>query len=125
MDLFARGEVLNIPRVSDLSDESGTEKALLESQGIQSALMVPLTINGKLRGFLGFDAVHRIREWSGDETALLSLLGKMFAGAFELWERTRLLREMNEDLEARIADRTEELGLILRTMDEGYFVLDG
>jgi C4-dicarboxylate-specific signal transduction histidine kinase len=49
----------------------------------------------------------------------------MFAGAFELWERTRLLREMNEDLEARIADRTEELGLILRTMDEGYFVLDG
>ena len=24
----------------------------------------------------------------------------------------------------RIADRTEELGLILRTMDGGYFVLD-
>ncbi len=125
MDLFARGEVLTIPRVEDLPEEFRAEKEILEAQGIQSALMVPLMINGNLRGFLGFDAVHRIREWSGDEAALLSLLGKMFAGAFELWERTRLLREMNEDLEGRIADRTEELGLILRTMDEGYFVLDG
>ncbi len=125
MDLFTRGEVLNIPRVFDLPEESRTERDLLESQGILSALMVPLRVSGRLTGFLGFDAVHEVREWSDDVIAIISLLGKMFAGAFELRDRTRLLREMNEALHRRIADRTAELGLILRTMDEGYFVLDG
>lgn len=124
MDLFTRGEVLSIPRVFELSEESRTERDLLESQGILSALMVPLRVSGRLTGFLGFDAVHEVREWSDDVVSIISLLGKMFAGAFELWDRTRLLREMNEALHRRIADRTEELGLILRTMDEGYFVLD-
>ena len=125
MDLFTRGEVLNIPRVFDLPEESRTERDLLESQGILSALMVPLRVSGKLTGFLGFDAVHEVREWSDDVIAIISLLGKMFAGAFELWDRTRLLKSVNSALERRIADRTAELGLILRTMDEGYFVLDG
>ncbi|MEA4951389.1 MAG: diguanylate cyclase [Aminivibrio sp.] len=124
MDLFTRGEVLNIPRVFDLPEESRTERDLLESQGILSALMVPLRVSGKLTGFLGFDAVHEVREWSDDVIAIISLLGKMFAGAFELWDRTRLLKSVNSALERRIADRTAELGLILRTMDEGYFVLD-
>lgn len=64
MDLFTRGEVLSIPRVFELSEESGTEPDLLESRGILSALMVPLRVSGKLTGFLGFDAVHEVREWS-------------------------------------------------------------
>jgi outer membrane scaffolding protein for murein synthesis (MipA/OmpV family) len=64
VDLFTRGEVLSIPRVFELSEESGTEPDLLESRGILSALMVPLRVSGKLTGFLGFDAVHEVREWS-------------------------------------------------------------
>lgn len=54
--------------VRDLSD---VERELLEPQGIISILIVPILVNGKLWGMLGFDDCHTERHWSQDESAIL------------------------------------------------------
>ncbi len=66
--------------VRDLSE---AERQLLEPQGIVSILVIPILVNGKLWGVLGFDDCHRDRHWSKDESAILmtmaSTLGSSIA----------------------------------------------
>ncbi|MFB8789317.1 MAG: PAS domain S-box protein [Potamolinea sp.] len=50
---------------------STLERQLLEPQGILSILVVPIPVNGKLWGFIGFDDCHSDRSWSKDESAVL------------------------------------------------------
>lgn len=50
---------------------SAIERELLEPQGIVSILVVPILINDKLWGLLGFDDCHNERSWSKDESAIL------------------------------------------------------
>lgn len=52
-------------------DLSAVERELLEPQGIVSILIVPILINGRLWGLLGFDDCHTERHWSKDESAIL------------------------------------------------------
>jgi len=50
---------------------STLERQLLEPQGILSILVVPIPVNDKLWGFIGFDDCHSDRSWSKDESAVL------------------------------------------------------
>ncbi|MEW6491073.1 MAG: GAF domain-containing protein, partial [Cyanobacteriota bacterium] len=50
---------------------SPLERHLLASQGILSILVVPIPVNGKLWGFIGFDDCQSERQWSMDESAVL------------------------------------------------------
>lgn len=52
-------------------DLSLPERQLLEPQGILSILVVPIPVNGKVWGFIGFDDCHSERQWSQDESAVL------------------------------------------------------
>ncbi|HEY9668034.1 MAG TPA: PAS domain S-box protein, partial [Coleofasciculaceae cyanobacterium] len=47
------------------------ERQLLEPQDIVSILIVPISVRGKLWGFIGFDDCHSERHWSQDESAVL------------------------------------------------------
>ena len=55
-------------------DLSAPERQLLEPQGILSILIVPIPVNGKLWGFIGFDDCHSERHWSQDESAVLMVM---------------------------------------------------
>ncbi len=48
-----------------------TERAILESQDILSMLVLPLTVEGKWYGFIGFDDVKERREWSKEDIRTL------------------------------------------------------
>jgi PAS domain S-box-containing protein len=65
-------------------DLSVPERQLLEPQGILSILVVPIPVNGKLWGFIGFDDCHTERQWSQDESAVLmtmaATIGSCIAG---------------------------------------------
>ncbi|MEO8892831.1 MAG: GAF domain-containing protein [Coleofasciculaceae cyanobacterium] len=62
-----------------VKDLSAIEREILEPQGIISILVVPILINGKLWGLLGFDDCHHEREWSKDETAILMTMATTIA----------------------------------------------
>ncbi|MBK8783600.1 MAG: GAF domain-containing protein [Anaerolineales bacterium] len=72
--LLAHGEYINIPKVSDMQPEAYAEKAILEEQGIQSVLVIPITSDTGLFGFMGLDSVINERNWSKDEIQLLLVL---------------------------------------------------
>ncbi len=67
-------EVLNIQDVSQLPARAHLEKKILEAQNIKSLLLVPVSINQEILGFLGFDSVKEKRKWNGHEINLLKIL---------------------------------------------------
>lgn len=67
-------------RVADFDD---SERRLLEPQKILSILVVPITLRGEAWGFLGFDSVRELREWSDDEERTLRLLAASVGAGIE------------------------------------------
>lgn len=57
-------------RVADFPDN---ERELLQNQGIQSLLVVPVTLDTGLWGFLGFDSVLSARYWRSTEERVLRI----------------------------------------------------
>ncbi|HPC83085.1 MAG TPA: ATP-binding protein [Thermoanaerobaculaceae bacterium] len=75
------GKTISIPVVAEMPPEAGAERAILEMQGIQSLIVVPMEAEGRLLGFLGFDAVSARRMWLDSERDLLRSLGNTIVHA--------------------------------------------
>lgn len=71
-----QGKAVYVAQVKELP-EGHALRDILEPQGIQSLLALPLMAHGELMGFVGFDAVRHPREYSEDEMLLLSVFGQM------------------------------------------------
>jgi PAS domain S-box-containing protein len=79
-ELLSKGEIV-IPRVEAMPPEARAEKAVLEAQSIRSLLTVAFKIEGRLAGYLGFDAVAGRRDWSEEELALIKMAAAVFGAA--------------------------------------------
>jgi len=91
---------LNI--VEEIEDEG--LRALLESQGIKSILLIPIFVEKRFWGFVGFDDCHKEREWSDAETALLISFAESISNAIERKNMEQNLRvSMEQAKEASIA----------------------
>jgi PAS domain S-box-containing protein len=90
-----KGEAVVIPQVADLPSEWAAEREILESQSIQSLVLVPLLRDNRLNGFVGFDAVHQERDWSGAEVRFLRVLASILVSALERARTYAALRESN------------------------------
>jgi transcriptional regulator with GAF, ATPase, and Fis domain len=75
------GEPVVISRLDDLPQEAAAEQRYCRRVGIQSFAMVPLTVGGKVKGSIIFDAVRHPRTWSGEFVQRLCLAGEIFANA--------------------------------------------
>lgn len=73
-----KGEAFYIPNVSELEDDGeGGLKSILEPQGIKSLIAIPLLDGHELIGFVGFDSVKELYDYSEKEKKLLFLFGQM------------------------------------------------
>lgn len=110
MERLLRNEVLYIPQVSSLPPEAADVKAEFTFQSIQSLLQVPLYLNERLIGILGFDAVRAERAWHEADTTLLTMVGELFVHALD---RQRVGEERLE-LQCTLleAQKRESLGLL-------------
>lgn len=114
-----KGDIVNVPRVSDMPPEAKYEREELEREGIKSLISLALA-NGDARlGYLGFDSVKTERAWDTEIIDLLTISGQMFAGLMirklteqmlqESEERHRTLLEHTNDLIVE----TDSLGKVL------------
>lgn len=78
LERFNMGEVVNIYDVDLMSEEQQAEKDILQQQGIQSILLVPLKDNNELIGFIGFDSVKSKKVWDS-EISMISVLADVFS----------------------------------------------
>jgi signal transduction histidine kinase/DNA-binding NarL/FixJ family response regulator len=92
-----RGESIYIPRVSELPDTWAQERAVLEPQGIQSLIVLPIRFEGVDLGFIGFDAVRHERPWSEGDQRLLRFLADNVAATMRRNAQSRALRDAMED----------------------------
>lgn len=77
-ETHSKGEPMIYDRVQDLP-EGHAVREILEPQGIQSIITVPIFGNNILQGFIGFDAVKGLKEWTEDEAELLGFMAQMLA----------------------------------------------
>ncbi len=91
-------EVVSIPLVAELPAQASLEKAEFQAEDIQSIIVVPIFYQDKLRGFIGFDAVSRQRNWEADTITVLRASGETFITTIK---RIRLQKEVEEAFERR------------------------
>ncbi len=71
------GQAVRIPHISNLKDKWLPEKETFSEGSIQSLVVVPISTETKIAGFIGFDAVRHQRDWNKEEIRLLSVLGDL------------------------------------------------
>jgi len=58
------------------------ERAVLGPQGIRSILVLPILLDGRFWGLIGFDDCHCERRWSGTEESILRTTGAAFGQSY-------------------------------------------
>lgn len=84
------GKAISIQLGEEDSGKFGIN-ALLNKEGVQSLIALPLIHERECLGFVGFDVSSGTRTWTDDEMALLRILAELFTNA---WIRKRFEKEI-------------------------------
>jgi len=97
--------------VSDLaSDERMADvRDQLSAYGIQSVLIVPVTVRDEIIGSIGIDMMSRRREFTGGEIELAQTLANQAGVSLQNARLFEQIRRFTQELEQRVQERTEEL----------------
>jgi signal transduction histidine kinase/HAMP domain-containing protein len=85
------------------------ERALIENQGIQSLMLVPIFVELEWWGFLSLDDCRRERHWTDAERDSLRAAAGMLGASIARKRTQDALIEAKNTLEQRVAERTQEL----------------
>lgn len=85
-------QIILIQNVSKLTEEAQKEKEMLEEQGIVSVMVLPIYVQRKLTGFIGFDNVSNSSEWQEEDISLLQLTAEIFSNAIERMRAEKALK---------------------------------
>jgi len=98
------------------------EREFLALQGILSLLVVPVRIEGRFWGFIGFDDCHEGKEWTQDEESILVAAAGNIVNAIErkrieeaLWKNEALYRNLFENA---------SIGMFQATLEGGFLRLN-
>lgn len=113
MDCLQKNENIIIPCVADLPESWHAEKGILESQGIQSLLVIPLYTDNILNGFVGLDSVRQQKLYTNEELHTLKVWSSMLGGLIKQKRSKILLEQEQSNFES-----------FFNTIDEFLWVLD-
>ena len=111
LERLNRFETVNIPSVADLPQGADTEKEILRSGDILSAILVPMIYSGTLVGFIGLDSVRQENRWSKENITLLKMVGAIFVNALERRRAEGALR--NSEAKFRTLIEKNPIGSII------------
>ncbi|NTW96916.1 MAG: HD domain-containing protein, partial [Erysipelotrichaceae bacterium] len=111
------GQIIQVEDVSKMDDNQLAEREILQAQSIKSVLVVPLILDQKLAGFLGFDYVRNKRKWSTEEINSLIFLSDIFSSATRRQENENKLRASRDQLESILNQTVESFGTIIGIND--------
>jgi len=79
MAQIVAGRTICIPDRADLPVEAVAEREFLREYGVRSVILVPVATAGEVLGVMGFETVAKERSWSGNDVALLTVVGNLLA----------------------------------------------
>ena len=82
IETHLKGEILTVPDVLELETES-VLREILEPQGIKTLITVPMILDGECLGFVGFDSVRTVKQWSKEEITILKLLADLLCNVID------------------------------------------
>lgn len=109
--LHKQGKSITISSVDEFSDINLRELLLINN--VKSVLAIPLMIDGKCEGFVGFDTVHEYRDFGDEEHDLLKLFAQILANI-----RVRF------SMEKKLTGTIELLKTLLANLQYGILVED-
>ena len=130
MEILGRGDVI----AGAVADLPGSERVVLESQGIRSVLVIPLFVSDAWHGFIGFDVCDRVREWQQVEIDLLRAATSDIANAIEREQASRQAQALAEAAAAltatldfeQVLDRIlEQVGRVVSNDAANVMLIDG
>ncbi len=92
MEKLHKGEIILIKDISQLTPEASCEKEILAAQGIVSVVILPIYVQYKLFGFIGFDNIREASVWQREDLSLLKLTSEIFSNAFERLQAEQALK---------------------------------
>jgi len=92
LDAWEKGEMVHIPSVAQMPEEHAM-RAILENQGIQSLILIPLNQGTENIGFIGFDVVNQCKSFTEQEVALLLVMAEIISNAFTRKRAEEALKE--------------------------------
>jgi PAS domain S-box-containing protein len=113
MKILHRHENIIIPSVKALPESWRAERELLEPQGIQSVIVIPVLIENNLIGFVGLDSVSKERKYDVSEINILKLWSNMLTGLIN-----------NKRIEKFLDLTRRNYETFFNTIDDFLFVLD-
>ncbi len=83
LDRVRRHDHLLLSKIADLGKDALARKRILEAQGVHALLIVPISIDGSLRGLIGFDAVDHQTHLTEEHLPLIQIAAELISGALE------------------------------------------
>ncbi len=102
-----------IPSIKDLPATWQAEREILEPQGIQSLIVIPMLIEDSLIGFVGLDSVTHKRDYTSAEINILKVWSSMLSGLINNYRTESLLEQTRQNFET-----------FFNTIDDFLWVLD-
>jgi PAS domain S-box-containing protein len=94
-DAFINGDYIS----GNVADFPTNERVGLEPQNIVSLLAIPIKVNDKFWGFIGFDVCDKPRAWNSSEVGLLKSMANSFAIVIERMKAEAEIKEKIEQIE--------------------------
>ncbi len=107
-ELLDSKKLLLIPDIDDTDEDIASFKEVFNLHGIKSMLNVPMVVQNRTYGFLGFDS-EKTKNWSINDIVLLKLVAEVIINTIERVNFETSLKQMNDSLEKQVKDRTIEL----------------
>jgi PAS domain S-box-containing protein len=118
VEAHKQGEMTYVPSVKDLNPDDFL-RIILEPQGIQSLITIPLMQENSCLGYVGFDAVKSERNFSDSELSLLRIFSELLTNLKikqqaenMLYQNRQTLERQNEqllNLNERLRQQNEEI----------------
>ncbi len=72
-------------------------RGILEPQDIQTVLWVPLYLDHRIEGFVGYDETRQAREWLPEEITMVRIITESYARALEREQARRMLIQARDE----------------------------
>jgi len=97
------GEVFHVPDVSAMP-ENNSIRRILEPQGIKSVVLLPLQHEDAGLGFVGFDAVRKVRLFAETEVDLLKVAAEIISNALIRQQKARIIQKSLDEKNILLAE---------------------
>ncbi len=128
--LLENQETIHIEDVSKLGDEAVSEREILTIQGIRSLLVMPITVDSKLKGYIGFDNDISQGRWDFRAVLELKFSSLLFSKVFQQHDSVKQFQKSMDEqifLTSQLSESNEELTIykhLFSSTHDCAFILD-